>query len=183
MPRRSVLLVEDDRDAVAAALDSVYQRDDDASLWREMTVLDDGDEVVRGTIRLDGDELVVESSSELRQDRLIDTIADLVAITEVEDDEYDLDDGEGVGALTDLEALPDDVRRALEVTIGGYEVRWIDDAVPALGGLTPRQALDDPTRREDLFALLREMRSRTPPAGGVGMSADRIEALLGIHPT
>jgi hypothetical protein len=50
----------------------------------------------------------------------------------------------------------------------------------ALGGLTPRQALDDPTRREDLLALLREMRADTP-ADALGMSAERIEALLGIE--
>lgn len=40
------------------------------------------------------------------------------------------------------------------------EDRWCDERVPALGGLTPRQAADDPTRRADLLALLAEL----PPA-------------------
>lgn len=61
-----------------------------------------------------------------------------------------------------------------------HEARWVDEPVPALGGRTPRQALDDPTRREDLFALLRELRGRPAPAGAVGMSADRLAKLLGI---
>jgi diadenosine tetraphosphate (Ap4A) HIT family hydrolase len=53
---------------------------------------------------------------------------------------------------------------------------------PNVFSLLPRQALDDPSRREDLFALLREMRSHQPPDGAVGMSCDRVERLLGIDP-
>jgi hypothetical protein len=34
------------------------------------------------------------------------------------------------------------------------EQRWLADSIPALGGLTPRQAADDPTRRDDLQRLL-----------------------------
>lgn len=34
--------------------------------------------------------------------------------------------------------------------------RWLDDSIPALGGLTPRQAATDPTRREQLERLLSE---------------------------
>ncbi len=33
---------------------------------------------------------------------------------------------------------------------------WLDDNIPALGGLTPRQAAADPTRREQLERLLSE---------------------------
>jgi hypothetical protein len=36
------------------------------------------------------------------------------------------------------------------------QARWLDDSVPALGGLTPRQAAADPTRREQLERLLSE---------------------------
>jgi hypothetical protein len=34
------------------------------------------------------------------------------------------------------------------------ERRWLDESVPALGGVTPRQAADDPTRRDDLVRLI-----------------------------
>ena len=48
-----------------------------------------------------------------------------------------------------------------------------------LGGLTPRQAVEDPTRREDLLALLREL-DRNQRSGGRGFDADRLRALLGL---
>lgn len=34
------------------------------------------------------------------------------------------------------------------------EQRWLNESVPALGGVTPRQAADDPTRRDDLVRLI-----------------------------
>lgn len=36
------------------------------------------------------------------------------------------------------------------------QARWVDENVPALDGLTPRQAAADPTRREQLERLLDE---------------------------
>ena len=39
------------------------------------------------------------------------------------------------------------------------QARWLDDTIPALGGLTPRQAAADPTRREQLERLLAEFDS------------------------
>ena len=53
--------------------------------------------------------------------------------------------------------LPAEQAAFLDEFIRTREAAWIDESIPALGGLTPRQALDDPTRREDLLSLLREM--------------------------
>ncbi len=39
------------------------------------------------------------------------------------------------------------------------QARWLDDTIPALGGLTPRQAAADPNRREQLERLLSEFDS------------------------
>ncbi len=36
------------------------------------------------------------------------------------------------------------------------QARWLDESIPALGGLTPRQAAADPTRREQIERLLAE---------------------------
>ncbi len=36
------------------------------------------------------------------------------------------------------------------------QARWLDENIPALGGLTPRQAAADPTRREQIERLLAE---------------------------
>ena len=70
----------------------------------------------------------------------------------------------------ELEALVADHIRTLER-------RWVNEQIPALGGLTPRQALDDPTRRGDLLRLLDEMEGRS---GVNGFDAGRLRALLGL---
>lgn len=46
--------------------------------------------------------------------------------------------------------------------------RWLADSIPALGGLTPRQAADDPTRRDDLRRLLESfLADYEQPANGL----------------
>ena len=61
------------------------------------------------------------------------------------------------------------------------EVAWLDESIPALGGLTPRQAADDPTRREDLMALLVEFERRDLPGTGfTSFNTERLRALLGL---
>lgn len=46
--------------------------------------------------------------------------------------------------------------------------RWLDEHIPALDGLTPREAAADPTRREQLERLLAEF--ETNDRGGVGQA-------------
>ena len=61
------------------------------------------------------------------------------------------------------------------------EVAWLDESIPALGGLTPREAADDPTRREDLLALLVEFERRDLPGTGfTSFNAKRIRRLLDL---
>lgn len=64
---------------------------------------------------------------------------------------------------------------AMEEFMRDYETRWLDESIPALNGLTPRQAADDPTRRGDLIKLLDSF-----PATERGMNADRLRAALGL---
>lgn len=186
--RRTVCEIDDEPDAVAAALDETFERRDDTPVWHEMFDLDDHDRVVRGVLRLDGMQLTVESNSEERQERLLQTLDGLFDYKVVEDrdlDEFDLEDLDPDARLIDLNEMTDEtteeIRSLVEQNIREYEQRWVDEAVPALGGLTPREALDDPTRREDLFALLQEIRTHELPTGAVGMSVERIEGLLGIE--
>jgi hypothetical protein len=59
-----------------------------------------------------------------------------------------------------------------------YEQKWLDDSIPALGGATPRQAADDPTRRGDLIRLLD---SFDDMSGGPGtMNVARLRSELGL---
>ena len=64
--------------------------------------------------------------------------------------------GPGGGATESPFLDPSDpvVAEALAEFTAHYENRWLDMELPALAGLTPRQAADDPTRREDLIRLL-----------------------------
>ena len=53
------------------------------------------------------------------------------------------------------------------------QTRWLDESVPAIGGLTPRKAAADPTRREQLERLLAEFdrldeRMREADTDGMG---------------
>jgi len=58
---------------------------------------------------------------------------------------------------------------------------WVDEAVPALGGLTPREASKSPRTRKDLDLLLREMENRESrlPADE-RFDVGRLRAELGI---
>ena len=43
-----------------------------------------------------------------------------------------------------------------------YEQEWLDMEIPALGGMTPRQAAVDPIMRRDLIALINSFGPATP---------------------
>ena len=68
----------------------------------------------------------------------------------------------------------------VEQVLDMMERRWIGEEVPALGGITPRQAAVDPTRREDLIALLRSF-DRMPTSGGITMRPDILRRHLGLE--
>lgn len=184
---RAVLAPGDGVDAVAI-LDDVLDAGDHG-VWHEHVEFDGGEMVIRGTVALDGGQVVVEANSEIRHERLVDLLVDRLDAAVVDDqrqtaveavrdrragvsswDEAGGDDGGWSFGDPDM---PPEMAEALEEYMAGYERRWIDSELPALGGLTPRQAHDDPTRREDLAALLREIRQSPGP-----MSAERIEAML-----
>lgn len=95
-------------------------------------------------------------------------------------------DGGGTGGALDLDAMDPADRDALEEQLGAFmrehEDRWLDERIPALGGVTPRHAAEDPTRRADLEELLREMEGLAEGWSGPGraMDAARIRRLLGM---
>jgi hypothetical protein len=92
----------------------------------------------------------------------------------------------GDGEPGDPELAPDgepsliedpEIQAALADHIARYETSWVDSPIPALRGLTPRQAAADPTRREDLERLLAEFPSTGSP---LQMDAQRLRQLLGL---
>lgn len=124
------------------------------------------------------DELVVDANSEARLERVL---ARLAAVTEVV-----AQTARAIGNPAELEAVgkslppgepvasldPDVVEELLDM----MERRWLDEETPVLGGVSPRQAAIDATRREDLIALLRSF-ARMPGGGAIIMRPDVLRRL------
>ena len=80
----------------------------------------------------------------------------------------------------DLTAHPE-LEQAMDEFIRRAEVSWVDETIPAPGGLTPREAAADRTARPELEALLDDMAWQQRRARGGGlMDPSRIRAILGI---
>lgn len=170
-----------------------------------LLVPSDTGRTVVGTLRLDGDRLTLEANSVARIDALHALAAATVSGTAVVEDTRtpveELIDGtaarDGItlepgterpsGAL-DLDAVDDlapeeraRLTEALDAWMADAEDRWCDEPVPALGGLTPREAAGDPSRRGDLEALLDEFPGPDQlPGQARGMDPDRLRALLDL---
>jgi hypothetical protein len=70
-----------------------------------------------------------------------------------------------------------EIAAALDEHIRGYEQQWLDEAIPALGGHTPRECAADPTRRDDLIRLLDSFPQQERPGA---MSVSRLREALGL---
>ena len=81
----------------------------------------------------------------------------------------------------DTSDMPDEIRQVMKNLMLEQERKWVEEPIPALGGLSPRDAFNDPTRREDLVALLAEFDRRASTSPSIGtFDVDRIRALLGL---
>jgi hypothetical protein len=161
-----------------------------------------GERWLKGSIEVAGDQLVVSTMSAPRAawfaellDRVVPDaelveeerlpVDDLLGRDgEVEDDEA----GEGYvdGGALDLDALAPEDRAAIEAELEAFMTRhedaWPDTSLPALDGATPREALQDPTRRDAVLRLLDDMErtSDTWQGPGRGMDPRRLRTLLGL---
>ncbi|MGH9010767.1 MAG: SEC-C domain-containing protein, partial [Acidimicrobiia bacterium] len=189
-------LVVDVGDAAAARafLDATYEaeekRDDG---WTEMFPMDDEERIVRAWLRLDDSRVKVTTNSEERANRILGVLqAGLPGMRVVVSDRrrpLDLrtlrqqtqrDDAASPAPEGFLD--PDDPQHAelFEQIRDRMERRWCDESVPALGGLTPRQAAADPTRRENLIRLIDSFDEAPGPAGWLSMRPTRLRSLLDI---
>jgi len=162
--------------------------------WND-TVDIDGEPVVRAVLRREGGDLVVETNSVIRAEEALERLLTLEGVSfEVIDsvrtspDELDTS---SVSTATsqrttwlagdDTSDMPDEIRQVMKDMMVEQERKWVEEPVPALGGLSPRDALNDPTRREDLVALLAEFDRRASTSTSIGtFDVDRIRALLGL---
>ncbi len=61
-----------------------------------------------------------------------------------------------------------------------FERRWCEEEVPALDGYTPRAAVADPTRRDDVVRLIASFPEIDTSTGTFGLRPHRLRELLGL---
>ncbi len=158
--------------------------------WHEYVVTH-GQEKIRATLDWANKELTIQTNSTQRMDRVLGVLRALCPDLVIVKDERTSMKGEyaaairaGGGRTTGdsesgmLDQNDPAIVAALEEYIRTYEENWLDDQIPALAGLTPREAAADPTRRQDLIALLASF-DRDEEEPGM-MSAKRLRAALGL---
>ena len=149
-------------------LDETYEGTDEG-WWHEFhrSTENAGGDIIRGSLRREGDVLEIHTMASERLDRILETLGGHVELVERSDVPHEQLINEPFEEPELVQMSPE--QRA-EI-VAGMEARWLDESVPALGGLTPRQAAADPTRREDLIALLRQF-DRMPPIPDHAMTFD-----------
>ncbi|MFV2064634.1 MAG: SEC-C metal-binding domain-containing protein [Chloroflexota bacterium] len=177
-----------DPEAAIDALGKKLRLGDDG-IFREF-VKRRGREWIRGSISIDGDVATIESNAKKRADRLERTLrkaapgATLLKRLERSLEQLSAEErpvAPDAGGLLDPETNPD-VAAAMADLMREMEDGWVKEKIPALGGLTPRQAVRDPAWRGELEALLDDMtwqHRRSSPHGS--MDPGRLRELLGLE--
>ncbi|MEV2226118.1 SEC-C domain-containing protein [Nocardia vinacea] len=172
-------------DTLRRKLDQQYQHnDDDTNHWSWL----DENSTVLGGLQLLDNELVLEAISEPRFDTLLATVAELDPTAQLVSDTRT----PAADAIADHEPAPTtaghalpldapDIAAFLDQHIRDYEHKWTGEPIPALDGWTPRDAVADPTRRNDVIALINTFPQHDHPGQ---MSANRLRQLLELptHP-
>jgi hypothetical protein len=190
-------------DLPEAAVEAAWRRlaaelEDDDGPDRLLAIgqLDDGEEVIRGSVHRQQRQLTITANSverlgELQQRVLVAAPGSrLVSESIVPMEELLADDGQDPGATADRDAEaqrlglpPKEEAALLEELMIEYEQRWLDQKLPALGGRTPRQAAaEGGSALAELHALLDDIQWQADYSGG-GMSATRIRRHLGLTDT
>jgi hypothetical protein len=187
-------------DLPEAAVEAAWRRlaaeleeDDGPDRLLAIGQLDDGEEVIRGSIHRQQRQLTITANSverlgELQQQVLAAAPGSrLVSDSIVPMEELLAEDGQDPQATADSDAEtqrlglpPEEEAALLEQVMRDYEQRWLDQQLPALDGRTPRQAAaEGGNALAELHALLDDIQWQADNSGG-GMSAARIRHHLGL---
>jgi hypothetical protein len=172
-----------DPDAAWVALSR--ELEGDGEVLRHVVDVPGNQPLVRGTVRRARDRIVVETMAVERLRELQALVLEIVPDARLVDESTR--PAANVLAETGPEmppqgAAPELAPEDIAAIVRQHEDRWLSERIPALGGLTPRQAVADPAAREELIALLDDFEwqdRRTPNA--FSMDADRIRSELGLR--
>jgi len=172
---------------------ATYEIGHDDGAWDKLaaSLSDDGpdrlvavnDHLIRGFVRRDGARLTLETNSLERlrelQQLLLAAAPHARLISESSVPMEKLAGSEPPTGLPAPEtASPEELKQVVEQFMRQQEERWIDESIPALGGLTPRQAAARGSHAlAELNALLDDLDWACRQQGG-GMSGQRIRRLL-----
>ncbi|HEY1737103.1 MAG TPA: hypothetical protein VGI86_00245 [Acidimicrobiia bacterium] len=176
-----------DPNSARVALDASALNGDDSPEGRQWRLVRDSanqPNTLVLTLALEGATLHGEANSDARAAELRALIASVVPDAELVDhdvrtfDELERDVSHSPRAAT-ANLLDDPEHAEFAAAIAAeFERRWLDEPVPALHGLTPRQAAADPIGRTGLERLLDTFDSYDTGPGT--MSAVRLRAALGL---
>ena len=148
------------------AIEELNRNYDDAWTWSEERDRGRLENVSLAWVSLEGDSVVLRVNSREREARVcrrIDrSLGELVLQVERSDEAVDADslqrgprpadDGH------DSEPIPMDVQRqVIHQMLAAHYRRWLDEPVPALDGLTPRQAVVKRSHRQRVVAILKNL--------------------------
>ena len=183
------VLRTDDADRLAAALNQAFETlpDTEPAAWVYNRMIEGMNRVCASMVLRD-DELTVSTNSTERMTDILARLRDLDPTLVVIDEEREpIRTPEQADRL--LAQLPastragdpeqewPEIEQAMAQQMQAYEREWLDVPLPALAGRTPRQAADDPTRRDDLIELLASF-PETEEA--TQMSPGRLRQALGL---
>ncbi|HUG83693.1 MAG TPA: SEC-C domain-containing protein [Euzebya sp.] len=183
-----VVVVPADAAAMRRHLDDCYEAVEPGEVWVEHHAVDDEERIIRGHLTWDGTALTISTNADERADRMLDRLFEACDVQVVSEQRTPITSPqEAAGAMAHLAppgGLTADDSPVPEEVIEGIrdhlERRWCEESVPALGGLTPRQAAADPTRREQLDRLLHSFEGDGAPDDGITMRPQRLRTLLGM---
>jgi hypothetical protein len=149
---------------------------------------------VLGHLRIEGRRLIASVNSQKRAERIRAEIearlgplvryqaSDIQSINSLLREAESQPGGPQPDDMESLSASPD-VQQAVEQMLEGHWRDWVEMTLPALGGQTPMEAVQDADGREMVIALLDDMERREPssPAGvDQQQYIERARAQLGL---
>lgn len=150
--------------------------------------------ITLAAIRISGSAMTVEVNSEAREQAISRHITERLGAkavyerTEVKSLEAVMQEQMGKSGPQpdnheELQNHPE-IQKALQDMLERHWTGWMDQSIPALGGLTPRQAMQSESGRERLEALIKDaemMDDRFPTPGMQRQILDKVRKELGLE--
>lgn len=157
---------------ISEVVDALLKRDDISEDEDQFVWFKEGEMFERttiGSISFNDDEVILECNSRERIEKGKEILCGITGVKFVSVEEKNLEDVMREYKHSDAEALSVDdpgVREVLEKANEEHYRKWVDIALPALNGMTPREAVKIPEGRGMVIDLIRGMEMRDKQSSG-----------------